>query len=898
MLRTDKIGRMRIRRKATAPVIAAILLFGMIFTVGFSYFYITTTDQIKGDEALQQQAHLQSQQSTNQANLLVYGAAISNTLEFYVNNTGPAESLIAYWILNGTSAKQLLYENSTYICWSPNATNSNSSCNHITTNPLFPLSLAQGQSTNPPIDTKIPVTSITQSFVIRVLTASGIISLGAYPSEYTSSSSLTSDVTAGIGSALVSFSSFYWYDYVSGPAQQDADADYNNLCAQAVQCNGGSWVFDASHPHSGPLVPEGQNHTNNGCTYCGIEVPLVFSVNVTNQDPQQADLVVNSLANLWIVETCDAGTPTSHCGETSPVYVFYVVNVNPSTGAITSTTAGSFTQINIPYGVTKTLYFASAYPVASNNFQYMSLGTDDSTIPGNNLAYYGQFALFLLLPGTKIAGTQILIYGQNIPFESTIAGDNLGWYTETPSSTTGGMTQPFQLTVNDSYFAGNPIDQIVVNASAFSGVTAVAPTGWSESVSSGIITWTNTNSNYLINPGQTLNFYWAGVAPAVNVAVQEIFPLAIYWSAGALTELQGATACFVNPGSLYPPPKVQPTGIVDYVPITVTNLQPSQVSGGTPIMLNVDWGTYSSYLDNPVNNVLFFDWSGNSLNAWIENGTASSTANSIVWVDLNSTGIKPLTSITIYMGFYALAGNHLSASGPLGEAPQLSSTYAQYDDGSIVFSAYVNGNTALSNFNLGTSITLAKSTGVAYGTGTVNALHLTGTGTDITMVYNAVSLPNEPLVAESNFESGAVPTSQGAVSLDDNANPGSSANAIGVDFGYSSSYFSNAYESGSAYTFDQNQQGTGSSTWLFSSVTYSGSSATSWSGYISSELYVGGYSGTISNNPLGSVSSIHLSVLSSANSNYPDNMYYNWMRVRVAPPNGVMPYSSFGPVFA
>jgi hypothetical protein len=234
----------------------------------------------------------------------------------------------------------------------------------------------------------------------------------------------------------------------------------------------------------------------------------------------------------------------------------------------------------------------------------------------------------------------------------------------------------------------------------------------------------------------------------------------------------------------------------------------------------------------------------------------------------------------------------------LGEAPQLTSTYAQYDDGSQVFSAYVNGNTPVTQFNLGTNIALAQATGVAYGSGTINALHLTGTGTDVTIVYNGVALANVPLTAESNFETQSVTTSQGAVALDDNVNPGSSQNAIAVDLGYGSSYFSNAYELGGAYTFDQNQQGAGATAWLYSSVSYSGSSAVSWTGYITPELYVPstGYSGTVNNNPLGSASSIYLSVLSSAGAAYPDNMYYNWMRARISLPNGVMPTATFGSI--
>lgn len=863
-----------------------MMLFAMIFSVGFTYFYVTTTDQIHAEENVAQQNSLQSQQSLDQADLLVFGTVISNTLEFYINNTGPSEAIAAYWILNASTAKQLLYENSSAVCTS-------TSCTTINDNPPdFPLSIGQGQSTNPPIDTNLSVTSISATFVIKVVTTSGIVVLGAYPNQYTSTSSLESDVASGIGSALVSFKSFYWYDYVSGPAQEDSDFDFNNICANGVQCNGGSWIFDASHPHPGSLVPEGQNHTGTGCTYCGIEDPIVFSVNVTNEDSQDADIVINSQANLWIVETCDAGTATSHCGETSPVYVFYVVNVNPATGAILSTTKGSFTQINIPYGVTKTLYFASAYPVSLENFQYMSLGTDDSTIPGNNLAYYGQFAIFMLLPGTRFPPNEVLVYGQNIPFESTIAGDNIGWYSETPSICTGGTAQPFSLNVNDSWFSGAPINQVVLNASSFSAISPTAPTGWMSSVTNGIITWTNTNTNDLINPGGNLVFSWLGTAPAVNTATQEIFPLALYWNAGALTKLQGAVACFVNPGTPFPVPEVQPTGIVDYVPISLSNLQDVAVPGGTQIMLTLGWASYSSYLDNPVDNILFFDWSGHSLNAWMESGTSSSST-SIVWVKLNSSGINPRSSITIYMGFYATGTSHLSSSGPFGEAPQLSSTYGQYDDGSTVFSYYNNGKST-ANLNIVNGGTIANGAQTNPYGGTSGVLTLTGSGSTSSS-SETVAWYTSPVVGDDFIV-------EGWINIDTNLNGmfavRGSTSTTNTNYllgdGWTGDESSLVYESGTTNTL-LTGAGTRNAVWDWDQATINGTALTV--AVYSSQPYEGGSessTATTTNSNLGAANQ-YLGIATWSGANSPA-LFYGW-RARILPPNDVWPTMEYGPVF-
>ncbi len=193
--------------------------------------------------------------------------------------------------------------------------------------------------------------------------------------------------------------------------------------------------------------------------------------------------------------------------------------------------------------------------------------------------------------------------------------------------------------------------------------------GWTDSVSNGIITWTNTNNNDLIGPGNSLNFDWIGTAPTLNTATQEIFPLALLWNSGALVKLQGAVACFVNPGSPFPVPNVQPPGIIDYVPITLDNFQSAAIAGGTPVELTLAWASYSSYLDNPVDNILFFDWSGHRLEFLDGNRFFHSSTQTAIWVKLNSTGIPSRSSITIYLGFYATGTSHLSASGPFGEGP-------------------------------------------------------------------------------------------------------------------------------------------------------------------------------------------------------------------------------------
>jgi hypothetical protein len=103
-------------------------------------------------------------------------------------------------------------------------------------------------------------------------------------------------------------------------------------------------------------------------------------------------------------------------------------------------------------------------------------------------------------------------------------------------------------------------------------------------------------------------------------------------------------------------------------------------------MLQVDSATYATFEASNLQNVEFFDSTGMLIPSWLESGASSSSVNTIYWLKL-STGVPASSSITVYMGFGSLATN-LFNSQTTGEAPQLSSTYGQYDTGSKVFPYY------------------------------------------------------------------------------------------------------------------------------------------------------------------------------------------------------------------
>ncbi|MEM3212265.1 MAG: DUF2341 domain-containing protein, partial [Candidatus Micrarchaeaceae archaeon] len=151
------------------------------------------------------------------------------------------------------------------------------------------------------------------------------------------------------------------------------------------------------------------------------------------------------------------------------------------------------------------------------------------------------------------------------------------------------------------------------------------------------------------------------------------------------------------------------------MPITLTNSQSTATPAPFQQMVVVNSNAYSAYINSQWSNVEFTtgsDGTGTALQAWVESNASNTATHTIVWINLPN-GIGASSSITIYMDF--MPSNVMSASGPTGEAPQLSSTYAEYDNGASVFSAYVNGDTPTSDFNVASGITLSQVTGVAYG---------------------------------------------------------------------------------------------------------------------------------------------------------------------------------------
>ena len=137
-----------------------------------------------------------------------------------------------------------------------------------------------------------------------------------------------------------------------------------------------------------------------------------------------------------------------------------------------------------------------------------------------------------------------------------------------------------------------------------------------------------------------------------------------------------------------------PSGIVEYVPITLTNSQSSALTSSTQIMISLDAATYSTYEAGNLDNAEFFYYNGVIINSWMEGNILNeqqtsglnTAADIIYWINGVYIPASGGTN-TVYLGWASTSTNLLNGVAT-GEAPQLSSTYAQYDNGAAVFPYY------------------------------------------------------------------------------------------------------------------------------------------------------------------------------------------------------------------
>jgi hypothetical protein len=180
-----------------------------------------------------------------------------------------------------------------------------------------------------------------------------------------------------------------------------------------------------------------------------------------------------------------------------------------------------------------------------------------------------------------------------------------------------------------------------------------------------------------------------------------------------------------------------------YVLLTASNANSVASTGGSfQQMVTINPSLYIAYESNDLGNIRFYSSnapasSANELYSWCESGCNYSSGSAVFWVVL-PTGISASSTAVINMTFNTVGTEYDGVYA--GEAPQLSSSYGQYDNGQNVFLVYQNfaGSSAPSGWTLSNPLPCGPST-ISFNNGvneiatSCNGEHLDGPTTTGTL---------------------------------------------------------------------------------------------------------------------------------------------------------------------
>ncbi|MEM3859899.1 MAG: hypothetical protein QW478_10945, partial [Candidatus Micrarchaeaceae archaeon] len=323
-------------------------------------------------------------------------------------------------------------------------------------------------------------------------------------------------------------------------------------------------------------------------------------------------------------------------------------------------------------------------------------------------------------------------------------------------------------------------------------------------------------------------------------------------------------------------------------PITINT--PPSGSGYYQQLFTLKPSTYG--INSQGSNILFSLPNGTNLYAWIESINSTSMS---VWVKV------PYGTSTVVMNVYPSSENLFSATGYLGEAPQLSPTYAEYDNGADVFPFYDNfaGTSLSSKWNSGSSGgTITVNNGltetIPFNAATGSYVYISTNSYQITGDQIVESYANLNSFDTSNFRivPVAVTASNSEAWHADNSENEAGGGWVGDAFQV------NGIDAET--TTDSSFNGFVDSNYIASNSNYNIFGI--W--YIPSELYVAYNSETtpyastttyVPTTPLYITISIWLNPAQTYTSTtYPMNVY--WVRTRAYLPNGMPTYSIGSPV--
>jgi hypothetical protein len=381
-------------KKAVSSVIGGILIFGILFSVGFAYFSTANQDY----KALVASSSQQSQEA-----FLITPSTVSsdNDIGIIVNNTGVISITIASIIITNITASPATEY---VIATSPSSldTSNPKLLPWISINPTLNSYSVLG---NVIIDTKVRQDSGI-NYNIQVVSQRGTVESTTWPLPSYINPVRISGVTQGFGSFVLNFQSFKFFYDQSGTTIGDG---YKV---------GGYYGFN---------IPAGES--------------VVFQAQVTNLDPRQLSIIIGKESAISV-----AGGPSGTD--------FYIVGdlVEQTSCGMSGTCVGAYpylSSITIPYGSSALLNFSATQPGGCVGPGSLS-GVMCQNSPN---AQSGITAVFLMLIGYY---SNQGLYSQTIPFAASYASCGAIQSASPGLSGTGGTTVTLTLGANGGPGCGGP----------------------------------------------------------------------------------------------------------------------------------------------------------------------------------------------------------------------------------------------------------------------------------------------------------------------------------------------------------------------------------------------------------------------------------------------------------
>ncbi len=338
-------------------------------------------------------------------------------------------------------------------------------------------------------------------------------------------------------------------------------------------------------------------------------------------------------------------------------------------------------------------------------------------------------------------------------------------------------------------------------------------------------------------------------------------------------------------------PLSSPFGVGNFVCIGLVNSNSIAVPSPFQQMVTINSLAYHSYEASNLMNVVFFNYSGNVINSWMESEPSNTATNTVYWLKVTNSllgnapspnSIPADSNTFVYMGFASLSTNLLNTQ-TTGEAPQLSSAYGQYDDGPSVFTYYNASPYSTTGWTIAGAAGLTSSAPSGSYFATTNAYTANGANGDY--MYTSLSnLSENEIITYWEYT-----TDLGNLYFLTDSTGSGQMSRLGCGPGWY------GIASSSSWTLWTAPPGTGPacSIWYKVDVTIIGSTATAY--YNASSNLIAVYGSNPSNQYTISLNGIYFGLVGDAGGGTTVT-YWNGFVIRAYPPGGAMPAANAGPV--